>query len=211
MTTPRGPARRWRPGCGRPRYAEAVASITLRPWPCPSVSGLRLPTGLRSGQTSVSQNLLSCSLLGLSAGSQPRGGRDISDTLLPRVLGSRCHCKAPEATLWLARPARRPHAARWSLPLAGPSPASHPVFASLCLRSLPWLFSGWSPALPTTWHKAEIGKARVEGRGQAWWGEELAAKVPSLVSLSLCHHYHIIITDYRLSMGASARSVGEGR
>ena len=106
------------------------------------------------------------------------------------VLGSRFHCKAPEATLWLACPSRRPHAARWSLPLAGPGPASHPVFASLCLRSLPRLFLGWSLALPTTWHKAEIGKDRVEGRGQAWWGEELAAKVPSLVSLGLCHQYH---------------------
>ena len=125
------------------------------------------------------------------------------------VLGSRFHCKAPEATLWLACPSRRPHAARWSLPLAGPGPASHPVFASLCLRSLPRLFLGWSLALPTTWHKAEIGKDRVEGRGQAWWGEELAAKsLPLSVSAFLII---ITVTDRRLSMGASARSVGEGR
>ena len=30
----------------------------------------------------------------------------------------------------------------------------------------------------------------MEGRGQAWRGEQVAAKVPSLVSLGLCHQYH---------------------
>lgn len=171
-------------GRGLDNPAALALSIHLRPRVTP-----QLLHG-RSGQTSVSQTLLSWSLWGLSAGSQPGGGRDISDMLLPWVLGSRFHCKAPEATLWLAHPARRPHAARWSLPLAGAGSAFHPTFASLCLRSLPRLFSGWSPALPTTWHEAETGKARVEGRGQAWSGEELAAKSPSLVSLGLCHHYH---------------------
>lgn len=76
------------------------------------------------------------------------------------------HCGHPEATLWLALSCcGGPMQPGVSLPLAGARPAFHPTFASLCLRSLPWLFSGWSPALPTTWHKAETGKARVEGSG----------------------------------------------
>lgn len=33
-------------------------------------------------------------------------------------------------------------------PPADPGPASHPFFASLCLRSLPWLFQSWNLALP---------------------------------------------------------------